>query len=118
MMVGKYLKECPVCGGAVKRARSPYLIGQVVIEPEMEVDKCTKCGEEFYTGEQVARAQDKAVKLGVWKPRLEEERELKRIGGSLTISIPKAMVRALDLAPDEKVSLLLTERGISILKKR
>jgi hypothetical protein len=47
-----------------------------------------------------------------------KKRELKRIGGSLMISIPKAMVRALDLAPDEKVSVLLTERGISILKKR
>jgi len=118
MMVGKYLKECPVCGGAVKRARAPYIMGQVVIEPEMEVDRCAKCGEEFYTAEQVARAQEKAVKLGIWKPRLEEERELKRIGGSLTISIPKAMVRALGLSPNEKVRVMLTDRGLSIVKKR
>lgn len=118
MMAGKYLKECSVCGGAVKRARVPYIMGQVIIEPEMEVDKCTKCGEEFYTAEQVARAQEKAVKLGIWKPRLEEERELKRIGGSLTISIPKAMVKALGFSPDEKVRVMLTERGISIVKKR
>ncbi|MCK4405983.1 MAG: hypothetical protein KAV43_05725 [Hadesarchaea archaeon] len=32
------------------------------------MDKCTKCGEEFYTAEQVARAQEKAIKLGIWKP--------------------------------------------------
>ena len=43
---------------------------------------------------------------------------MKRIGGSLTISIPKAMVRALGLSPDEKVRVLLTDRGISIVKKR
>jgi len=44
--------------------------------------------------------------------------ELKRIEGSLTISIPKAMVRALGLSPDEKVRVLLTDRDISIMKKR
>jgi antitoxin component of MazEF toxin-antitoxin module len=43
---------------------------------------------------------------------------LKRIGGSLTISIPKAMVRALDLSPNERVRVLLTDRGLSIVKKR
>jgi len=50
--------------------------------------------------------------------RLEEERELKRIGGSLTISIPKAMVRALGLSLNERVRVLLTDRGLSIVKKR
>jgi len=68
MMVGKYRKRCPICGAAVKRAKAPYIMGRVVIEPQLEVDKCTKCGEEFYTAEQVARAQEKAIKLGIWKP--------------------------------------------------
>jgi YgiT-type zinc finger domain-containing protein len=110
-MVGKYLKRCPVCGGAIGRAKTVYVIGRVVVEPELEVDACLKCGEEFYTAEQVARAQEKASKLGVWPPRLEEERELKRIGGSLMISIPRPMVKALDLSPREKVRVLLTDRG-------
>lgn len=117
MMAGKYLKRCPVCGGAVKRKKAPYVMGRVVIEPELEVDACTKCGEEFYTAEQVARAQEKATKLGIWKPRLEEERELKQIGGSLVISIPKAMVKALNLTPREKVKVRMTSEGISVSKK-
>jgi len=116
MMVGKYIKQCPICGGAVKRARVPYLMGQVVIEPKLEVDKCAKCGEEFYTAEQVAGAQEKAAKLGIWKPWLEEERELKQIGGSLVVSIPKAMARTLNLAPRGRVKIKLTEQGISITK--
>ena len=46
------------------------------------------------------------------------ERELKRIGGSLTISIPRAMIRALGIFPNERVRVLLTDRGLSIVKKR
>ena len=118
MMVGKYLKKCPICGGAVKRARVPYLMGRVVIEPKLEVDKCAKCGEEFYTAEQVARAQEKAIKLGIWKPLLEEERELKQVGGSLVVSIPRAMARSLNLVPKEKVKIRLTGQGISITKSK
>jgi len=118
MTVGKYLKKCPICGGAVKRTKASYVMGHVVIEPQLDVDKCAKCGEEFYTAEQVARAQEKATKLGVWKPWLEEERELKRIGGSLVVSIPRAMAKSLNLAPREKVKMRLTERGISITKSK
>jgi YgiT-type zinc finger domain-containing protein len=117
MMVGKFLKRCPVCGGSIRRAKTAYVIGRVVVEPELGADVCVKCGEEFYTAEQVVRAQKKATKLGIWAPRLEEERELKQIGGSLTISIPKAMVKALDLSPREKVKVLLTDKGLSIVKK-
>ena len=117
-MVGRYLKRCPVCGGGIRRAKTAYVVGRVVVEPELEADVCVKCGEEFYTAEQVARAQEKATKLGMGVPRLEEERELKRIGGSLTISIPKAMVKALDLSSREKVRVWLTSEGISIAKKK
>ena len=117
-MIGKYLKECPICGGAVKRARSSYVMKHVVIEPNLAVDKCASCGEEFYTAEQVARAQEKAIKLGIWKPLLEEERELKQIGGSLVISIPRAMAKALNLAPREKMKVRLTDDGISFSKAR
>jgi antitoxin component of MazEF toxin-antitoxin module len=42
----------------------------------------------------------------------------KHAPGSLTISIPKAMVKALGFSPDEKVRVMLTDRGISIVKKR
>ena len=118
MMAGKYLEKCPICGGAVKRARAPYVMGQVVIEPALGVDKCAKCGEEFYTAEQVARAQEKATKLGILKPWLEEERELKQVGGSLIVSIPRAMAKALDLAPREKVRMRLTGDGISVSKTK
>lgn len=64
-MDGRYLERCPVCGGEIKPAKTAYAIGQVVVEPELEADICTKCGEEFYAAEQVARAQGKARKLGV-----------------------------------------------------
>lgn len=117
-MVGKYLKRCPICRGAIKRTVAPYVMGEVVIEPKLEVDACTKCGEEFYTAEQVARAQEKATKLGIWKPLLEEERELKQIGGSLVVFIPKAIARTLDLAPKEKVKIRLAGKGISITKAK
>ena len=119
MTVGKYIKKCPICGGAVKRARSSYVMEHVVIEPRLDVDKCTKCGEEFYTAEQVARAQEKATKLGIWKPWLdEEERELKQLGGSLIVSIPKAIAKSLNLAPKERVKIRLTGQGISITKSK
>jgi len=114
MTVGRYLKKCPICGGAVKRARSSYVMEKVVIEPKLGVDKCVKCGEEFYTAEQVARAQEKATKLGIWKPWLEEERELKQVGGSLFVSIPRAMAKSLNLAPRQRVRIKLTDQGISI----
>lgn len=116
MMGGKYLKDCPICGGAIKRTKSAYVVGRVVVEPELEADVCTKCGEEFFTAEQVARAQEKAVELGLLTLQPEEERELKQVGGSLVVSIPKAMVRALNLAPKERVKMKLAGQGISITK--
>jgi YgiT-type zinc finger domain-containing protein len=115
-MAGKYLRKCPICGGAIKRAKSAYVVGRVVVEPELDVDTCTKCGEEFYTAEQVAEAQEKAARLGLLAVGLEEERELKQVGGSLVVSIPKAMARTLKLAPREKVRIRLTGQGISITK--
>ncbi len=118
MMVGKYLKSCPVCGGAIKRVKSAYVVGRIVVEHELDADMCTKCGEEFFTAEQVARAQEKAVKLGLLTLQLEEERELKQVGGSLVISIPKAMVKALNLAPREKVKVRMTGEGISVSKTK
>lgn len=116
-MVGKYLKRCPICGGETKRGKTAYVIGRVVVEPELDADICVKCGEEFYTAEHVAQAQEKARKLGVWAPLLEEERELKQLGGSLIVSIPKAMAKSLNLAPKERVKIRLTEHGISITKR-
>ena len=118
MMVGRYLKRCPVCGGEIRRAKTAYVIGRVVVEPELNADVCTKCGEEFYTAEQVAQAQEKARKLGVWAPLLEEERELKQLGGSLIVSIPKAIAKSLNLAPKERVKIRLTGQGISITKSK
>jgi len=118
MMVGKYLKKCPICGGTIKRAKSAYVVGHVVVEPELEADMCTKCGEEFFTAEQVTRGQEKAVKLGLLTLRQEEERELKQIGGSLVISIPRAMAKALKLAPREKMKVRLTDDGISFSKAK
>jgi YgiT-type zinc finger domain-containing protein len=53
-MVGKYLKRCPICGGAIRREKTAYVVGRVVVEPELDADVCTKCEEEFYTAEQVA----------------------------------------------------------------
>ncbi|MDI6819310.1 MAG: AbrB/MazE/SpoVT family DNA-binding domain-containing protein [Candidatus Hodarchaeaceae archaeon] len=61
--------------------------------------------EVFYTTEQVARAQEKARRLGVWASPLEEERELKQFGGSLVVSIPKAMAKSLNLAPRQRVRI-------------
>jgi len=118
MMVGKYLKSCPICGGPIKRAKSAYVVGHVVVEPELDADMCTKCGEEFFAAEQVAQAQEKAVKLGLLTLQLEEERELKQVGGSLIISIPRAMAKALDLSPREKVRVRLTGDGISVSKTK
>lgn len=118
MMVGKYLKHCPICGGTIKRAKTAYVVENIVVEPEMEADVCTKCGEEFFTAEQVARAQEKAAKMGVLSLRLEEERELKQVGGSLVVSIPKVMAKSLNLAPKERVKIKLTGRSISITKSK
>ena len=38
-MDGKYLKKCPICGGPTKRAKTAYVVGNIVVEPEMEADK-------------------------------------------------------------------------------
>jgi|GEM_PF-7029895 len=114
-MAGKYLKKCPVCGGPTTHTKTAYTIGNLVIEPEMETDVCAKCGE-FYTAEQVAQAQEKAAALGVAASQLEEERELKKIGGSLFVSIPSTMARIMGLSPDERVKIKMTKHGISITK--
>lgn len=116
MMIGKYLKKCPICGGPTKRTKTAYVVGNIVVEPEIEADVCAKCGEEFYTAEQVARAQEKAAKLGALAAQLEEERELKKVGGSLVVSIPSAMAKIMNLTPAEKVKMRLTKQGISITK--
>ncbi|MDI6643270.1 MAG: AbrB/MazE/SpoVT family DNA-binding domain-containing protein [Candidatus Hodarchaeaceae archaeon] len=43
---------------------------------------------------------------------------MKQVGGSLVVSIPRAMAKTLNLTPGERVKMRLMKQGISISKSK
>lgn len=62
--------------------------------------RCPVCGEELFTGDQVAESQRRAEELGLFGPRRVSRRKLRQVGSSLSVTLDRDILR--ELLPDAK----------------
>lgn len=73
-----------------------YPAGKLLVEGF----RCPLCGEEYFTGDQVAESQRRAEELGLFGPRRVSRRKLRQVGSSLSVTLDRGILR--ELLPDAK----------------
>lgn len=76
--------------------------------------KCTKCGEEEFSGREVDRIQKVTESLGIWGHGLKLKRKLQKIGKSTAVYIPSDIQKYLHLKPREEITIGVEGRKIVI----
>jgi len=70
----------------------------------LDVEYCSKCGEEYFPEETMEIVEQKLKENGLWGVQ-RKEATLWRSGSSVLLRIPKDITQQLNLKPDEKVSI-------------
>ncbi len=108
------MKKCPICEGTVKKVKTKAEIEGVTLAEGLDVEKCSKCGEEFYTLEQMSFLRKKAQEKGVWGSGLRLRRKITRSGKRLALYLPTDIERNLKLKKGEAVDIWTEGRRIII----
>ena len=95
------LGRCTACGGRLARHAEPK-DGQ-----DIEGTRCVKCGEVLFTFSELLRWE---VLTGKRKP---DVRRVRRVGGSLVVTIPDRIAE--DLVHERDLALFRKEKGRLVL---
>src|SRR3989338_2743235 len=93
---------CP-CGGKVEWKKDSIIVEGVECGV-LDVEYCSKCGEEYFSEETMEIVEQKLKENGLWGVQ-RKEATLWRSGSSVLLRIPKDITQQLNLKPDEKVSI-------------
>lgn len=96
---GDFVK-CPVCNGNLKKSKEPYNYAGKSFG-KFDADKCSSCGEVFFTEESSDSIDAKAKKLGLWG--LGQKSKIGYSGNSLIVRIPKKIAEFLEIEEGEEV---------------
>ncbi len=93
--------SCPVCGGEARpfAAESRLLGGRVVLKDD-RFYRCSKCGEEFSTAEQMREAE-KSLREAFFF-----ERKIISTGGSYAITLPPDLAKFFHVHKGGKVRII------------
>jgi YgiT-type zinc finger domain-containing protein len=105
------MKRCPICEGEVEKVRTKIEVEGVVLAEDYEVEKCKKCGEEFYTLEQMSFLRKRAEEKGMWGHGLKLRRKITKSGKRLALYIPADVERILKLKKGKDVEIWVEEDG-------
>jgi YgiT-type zinc finger domain-containing protein len=94
--------KCPVCEGGLVRKKVEFKFGDISLG-EFEADKCTKCGEEFFTEKSSDEIDKKAKQLGLWG--ISSKTTIGYSGNSLIVRIPKEISNFMKLKKGGEVAL-------------
>lgn len=108
------MKACPVCRGKVEKAKTEIKIEGVTLAENYEVEKCRKCGEEFYTLEQMSFLRKRAEEKGIWGHGLKLKRKITKSGKRLALYIPIDIERLLGLEKGGDVEIWVEGKKIVI----
>lgn len=75
--------------------------------------KCTKCGEEEFSGDEVENIRKLAMKEGLWGGA-RMKRKLQKIGRTTAVYIPADIQKQLELKPRQEVTISVQDRKIII----
>jgi len=92
--------KCPVCEGNMRKGKEPYFFGDIKLG-EFEAEKCSKCGEIFFSEKASDKIDEKAKELGLWG--LGKEGKLGYSGNSIIVRIPKRIAEFLEFKEGKTV---------------
>ena len=92
--------KCPVCSGVLKKSKEPYSYAGKNFG-KFDAEKCTSCGEVFFTEEASDAIDKKAKELGLWG--LGQKSKIGYSGNSLIVRIPKKIAEFLEIEEGEEV---------------
>ena len=101
-MIEKIQYPCP-CGGKVEWKKD-RVITQGVDCGTLDVEYCSKCGEQYLPEESMKIVEKKLKEAGLWGVKRKEV-NLWKSGSSVLLRIPKDIADSLNLKPDEKVTI-------------
>ncbi len=100
-MVGESY-PCP-CGGRVKWQKKNVVIDSVECGT-LWIEKCPKCGSEYFPEESINIVEQKLKEAGLWGVQRKEVSFWKS-GDSVVMRIPVKVARMLNLKTNQKASL-------------
>ena len=77
-------------------------------------EKCPKCGEEVFSGEEVEKIRKMAMKKGLWDSGVRMTRKLQKIGRATALYIPADIQKQLKLKPRQKVVISIEDHKMII----
>lgn len=97
------MEKCYMCEkGELKKMKTPYsLYGEFL--GDFESEKCSACGEIFYSEETSRRMTEVAKKKGLWG--LNAESRIGKSGTTLDIRLPKRIIDFMKLKKGEPVKI-------------
>ena len=98
----KIAYPCP-CGGKIKWKKDKVVVDGVPCGT-LDIEYCQQCGEEYFPEETMETVEKKLKKQGLWGVQ-RKEATLWKSGGSVIVRIPKDIAEALELKPEERVSM-------------
>ena len=106
--------ECPVCRSSskLKHEDLKLLDGKMIIK-DSPYYKCTKCGEEFATSEQMQELSDQ---ISFQRKKFFFQRPIINAGRSLAITLPADIVRNYSLKKGKKIKIIPENKNTLILK--
>ncbi|MBI2110077.1 hypothetical protein HYT58_02820 [Candidatus Woesearchaeota archaeon] len=93
---------CP-CGGKIKWKKDKLIIEGIDCGV-LDVEYCSKCGEEYLPEQTMELVETKLKEKGLWGIQRKEV-NLWKSGNSVLLRIPKDIADKLKLKPDEKVTI-------------
>lgn len=94
------LTKCWKCGTMMKETDTVVTIKGKAFPAHAE--KCPKCGEEVFSGEEVEKIRKMAMKKGLWGGT-RMKRRLQKIGRATAVYIPADIRKQLKLKPRQEV---------------
>lgn len=92
--------NCPVCRGELKVNKQPYAFGGIKLG-EFDAEKCSQCGEVFFTEEASDLIDRKAKELGLWG--LGKASRIGQSGNTLIVRIPVKIARYMGIGQGDPV---------------
>lgn len=108
------MATCYICGkGTLKKTKLPYrLYGQDL--GDFEAEKCSKCGEIFYSEETSRKMTEVAKQKGLWG--LNAESKIGQSGTTLDIRVPKRIIEFMNLKKGEHVKIYPEDKNKLVIE--
>jgi len=108
------MTKCYTCEkGELKKTKEPYkLYGEYL--GDFEAEKCSKCGEVFYTEESSRRMTQAAKDKGLWG--LNAETKIGQSGTTLDIRVPKKIIDFMKLKKGKQVRIYPEDKNRLVIE--